>query len=95
MSDDTILYKYKKPKGERTLTDDERAAGIHEPMPAHHPGVPLRDLTRSDLAGMPEHTLATIAASDLYEATPEGTRAIKAAERAAAKEAAVETKTEP
>lgn len=68
---DPILYTYKAPKL-RELTDDERAKGIAEPMPLHHPGVPLRDLTAADVDAMPAWLHATIAASDLYEATPEG-----------------------
>jgi hypothetical protein len=70
---DTVLYTYKAPKV-REPTDAERAQGIAEPQPIHHPGVPLRDLTVADVEAMPTWLQDTIADSDLYAATPEGKR---------------------
>lgn len=89
MSDQPILYAYKG-KSPRELSDDDRARGMAEPMPAHHPGVPLRDLTADDLEAMPVWLLDTLAASDLYEATPAGTRRKNALKRERVAELAVE-----
>jgi hypothetical protein len=73
-----ILYTYKAPK-QRELSDEERAKGITEPIPPHHPGVPFRDLTAEDVEAMPPWLQDTVAASELYEATPEGKRRHKKA----------------
>jgi hypothetical protein len=89
MSDQHILYTYKG-KPARELTDDDRARGVVEQAPPHIPGVPLRDLTADDLEGMPDHLLDTMHASDLYEATPAGTRRRSAIKRERAQAAQVE-----
>lgn len=81
MASDTVLYTYQEPKA-RTLTDEDRERGIVEPTPAHHPGVPLRDLTAEDMEAMPPWLQDTVAASPLYTATPAGTRHHNAAVRA-------------
>lgn len=77
---DTILYIYKGAPA-RELSDEEREQGIAEPVPAHHPGVPLRDLTAADVEAMPGWLVETIEASDLYEATTTGARRRNAIKR--------------
>ena len=76
---DHILYTYKAPK-QRELSEEEVARGINPPLPPHHPGVPLRDLTADDIEGMPVWLQETVAASDLYGETAEGKKWRKARE---------------
>lgn len=69
MTDQPVLYKYIGAPP-RELSDAEREQGVPEPpVGAHHPGVPLRDLTAADVEALPGHLIATLDASDLYEAT--------------------------
>jgi hypothetical protein len=94
MAADTILFTYKAPKL-RQLTDEDPEKGIAEQAPPHHPGVPLRDLTLADVESLPAWLHNTIAASDLYDATPAGTRWHTAAAKARAPGAEAEAAPAP